>query len=115
MGDALDLGCDPHVRKKFSMLPCPCPSAFLVPVAQFDQLNSTIFQMIKLNPIHALRQQSSLSEVYEQHSNTLKSCHNNCRLAMIAIAAFVAQELVEKKEIVYQVGLKGAADSAPPQ
>ena len=34
---------------------------------------------------------------------------------MIAIAAFVAQELVEKKEIVYQVGLKGAADSVPPQ
>ena len=36
------------------------------------------------------------------------------RLAMIAIAGFVEQELVEKKEIVYQVGLRGAADSVPP-
>ena len=33
---------------------------------------------------------------------------------MIAIAGFVAQELVEKKEIVYQIGLKEAADSVPP-
>lgn len=36
------------------------------------------------------------------------------RLAMIAIAGFVAQELVEKKEIVYQIGLREAADSVPP-
>ena len=37
-----------------------------------------------------------------------------CRLAMIAIAGFVAQELVEKKEIVYQVGLEKAAEAVPP-
>ncbi len=37
-----------------------------------------------------------------------------CRLAMIAIAGFVAQELVEKKEIVYQVGLGKAAEAVPP-
>ena len=37
-----------------------------------------------------------------------------CRLAMIAIAGFVAQELVEKKEIVYQIGLGKAAEAVPP-
>jgi hypothetical protein len=36
------------------------------------------------------------------------------RLAMIAIAGFVAQELVEKKEILYQIGLREAANSVPP-
>ena len=33
---------------------------------------------------------------------------------MIAIAGFVALELVEKKEILYQVGLREAANSVPP-
>ena len=33
---------------------------------------------------------------------------------MIAIAGFVAQELVENKEIVYQIGLVKAAESVPP-
>lgn len=37
---------------------------------------------------------------------------NNGRLAMIAIAGFVAQELVEKKEIFYQLGEK--APDTPP-
>ena len=39
----------------------------------------------------------------------VKLCYNDRRLAM------VAQELVEEKDIVYQVGLKGAADLTPPQ
>jgi len=49
-------------------------------------------------------------EKYDMQTKEL----NNGRLAMIAIAGFVAQELVEKKEIVYQIGLGKAAESVPP-
>ena len=97
----------------------PCCSALVQVLSSYCCVTCSIKWYNILNhqvePNTCLEQQSSFSEVYEQHSSTLKLCYSDRRLAMIAIAAFVAQELVEKKEIVHQVGPEGAADSAPPQ